>query len=336
MKGAAPLKRLFFLTLACLFILKGPSQVANAAVDIPEAYAGRMELYKNMEATLQIPWYYLAGADQYEHSIRLARPDLEPAKGLIGLNIEPSKWRGILNPNLNDVNPLTITFFDGLGVDGNGDGKADIMNDTDRLYAFSKHLRNYGTDEDNIRIALWDYYKRDKAVSIIMGNAEIYKKYGRLDLQEKAFPVPVRTHYTYLNTWGSARGWGGRRIHEGTDIFADYSLPVRSTSYGIIEMKGWNKFGGWRIGIRDLNNTYHYFAHLSGFTEGLKVGHIVEPGQVIGGVGSTGYGPPGTSGKFPPHLHYGMYKDNGRTEWSFDPYPYLKMWERKDLAKKQN
>lgn len=203
MKGAAPLKRLFFLTLACLFILKGPSQVANAAVDIPEAYAGRMELYKNMEATLQIPWYYLAGADQYEHSIRLARPDLEPAKGLIGLNIEPSKWRGILNPNLNDVNPLTITFFDGLGVDGNGDGKADIMNDTDRLYAFSKHLRNYGTDEDNIRIALWDYYKRDKAVSIIMGNAEIYKKYGRLDLQEKAFPVPVRTHYTYLNTWGA-------------------------------------------------------------------------------------------------------------------------------------
>ena len=31
---------------------------------------------------------------------------------------------------------------------------------------------NYGTDEDNIRIGLWDYYKRDKAVSIIIGNAD--------------------------------------------------------------------------------------------------------------------------------------------------------------------
>ncbi|MGE7905974.1 M23 family metallopeptidase [Peribacillus sp. NPDC094092] len=328
------MKKLFLLTITCLFILNAPGRVANAA-DTPDVYAGRMELYKSMEATLQIPWYYLAGADQYEHSLRAARRDLEPSKGLIGIHIEPSKWSGALNPDLKDVNPLTITFFDGLGQDGNGDGKADINNDTDRLYAFSRHLQSYGADDDNIRIGLWDYYKRDKAVSIIIGNAEIYKKYGRLDLHEKAFPVPVRTHYTYLNTWGSARGWGGRRIHEGTDIFADYSLPVRSTSYGIIEMKGWNKFGGWRIGIRDLNNTYHYFAHLSGFAKGLKVGQIVEPGQVIGSVGSTGYGPPGTSGKFPPHLHYGMYKDNGITEWSFDPYPYLRLWERKDLAKKQ-
>lgn len=43
---------------------------------------------------------------------------------------------------------------------------------------------------------------------------------------------------------------------------------------------------------------------------------------------------PGTSGKFPPHLHYGMYKDNGYTEWSFDPYPYLKQWERQERMKK--
>jgi peptidoglycan LD-endopeptidase LytH len=52
-------------------------------------------------------------------------------------------------------------------------------------------------------------------------------------------------------------------------------------------------------------------------------------------VGSSGYGPPGTSGKFPPHLHYGMYKDNGFTEWSFDPYPHLKMWERQERLKAQ-
>ena len=155
-----------------------------------------------------------------------------------------------------------------------------------------------------------------------MGNAKIYHEFGKIDLKEKAFPLPIGYNFTYHNTWGHARGWGGRRIHEGTDIFAGYSVPVRSTCFGIIEMKGWNKYGGWRIGIRDLNNNYHYFAHLSGFADGIKVGQVVKPGQPIGSVGSTGYGPPGTSGKFPPHLHFGLYKDNGYTEWSFDPYPY--------------
>jgi murein DD-endopeptidase MepM/ murein hydrolase activator NlpD len=72
---------------------------------------------------------------------------------------------------------------------------------------------------------------------------------------------------------------------------------------------------------------------LSGFSRALKVGQIVEPGMIIGAVGSSGYGPPGTSGKFPPHLHYGMYKDNGYTEWSFDPTPHLAMWERIERIK---
>ncbi|MDR4379075.1 peptidoglycan DD-metalloendopeptidase family protein [Bacillus amyloliquefaciens] len=70
-------------------------------------------------------------------------------------------------------------------------------------------------------------------------------------------------------------------------------------------------------------------------TNNIHKGQIVKPGEVIGSVGSSGYGPPGTAGKFPPHLHYGMYKDNGRSEWSFDPYPHLRAWERKEIRKKK-
>jgi len=96
---------------------------------------------------------------------------------------------------------------------------------------------------------------------------------------------------------------------------------------------GWNPFGGWRVGIRDTDNFYHYYAHLSGFNKKIKQGDIVTPGVVIGWVGSSGYGKPGTQGKFPPHLHYGIYRDNGSMEWSFDPYPLLKKWEREDFRK---
>ncbi|BCB05484.1 L-Ala--D-Glu endopeptidase [Bacillus sp. KH172YL63] len=319
------------LTIVAIFVLTGPGRsVAAEPLTDEQIHTKRMELFQKSETLTQIPWYYLAAIDQYERSLRFARKDRDKPSSLISIYMEPERWVGPLNPDRDDDNPKTIALFGGRGRDGDLDGKASLESDEDILAAMTEYLLRYGIDRDNFKLALWDYYKRDKTVSIIMGNAKIYKQYGTIHLNKKAFPLPLRFNYSYRNTWGDARGWGGRRIHEGTDLFADYGVPVRATSYGIIEMKGWNRYGGWRIGIRDINNTYHYFAHLSGFAKDLHVGQVVEPGMVIGGVGSSGYGPPGTSGKFPPHLHYGMYKDNGLTEWSFDPYPHLRMWERQD------
>ncbi|MRX54592.1 peptidoglycan DD-metalloendopeptidase family protein [Bacillus idriensis] len=294
-----------------------------------------MNLFKKAETITQIPWYVLASVDQYERNVRRTRNDIPKAKGVIGIYIKPEIWTGLQNPDRSDTNPTSISLFGGIGIDGNGDGKAEPDNDEDVLFTFAAYLLSYGIDLENIKIGLWDYYQRDKTIGLISGHMKLFQKYGRLDLDQHSFPVPIRFNYSYKNTWGDARGWGGRRIHEGTDIFANYGVPVSSTCYGIIEMKGWNRFGGWRLGIRDSSNTYHYFAHLNGFADGLQVGQIVEPGQLIGSVGSSGYGPPGTSGKFPPHLHYGMYKDNGRTEWSYDPYPQLKVWERAEYRKRK-
>ncbi|RBP05438.1 murein DD-endopeptidase MepM/ murein hydrolase activator NlpD [Rossellomorea aquimaris] len=322
------------LAFVAICMLTGPCQTfAAEKLTDEQIHTKRMELFQKSAALTHIPWYYLAAVDQYERSLRFARKDREKSSSLISIYMEPEKWVGPLNPDREDDNPGTISLFNGIGRDGDFDGKASLKSDEDILAALTDFILRYGIDRDNFKLALWDYYKRDKTVSIIMGNAKIYKQYGTIHLNQKAFPLPLRFNYSYRNTWGDARGWGGRRIHEGTDLFADYGVPVRATSYGIIEMKGWNRYGGWRIGIRDINNTYHYFAHLSGFSKDLHVGQVVEPGMVIGGVGSSGYGPPGTSGKFPPHLHYGMYKDNGLTEWSFDPYPHLRMWERQDRIK---
>ncbi|WP_141432497.1 M23 family metallopeptidase [Bacillus sp. 03113] len=326
-----------FLIIFPILLLLGtnPNFHVKAATLNSDIYTQRMALYKKVETVTRIPWYYLAAVDQYERNVRQARTDLPDAEGLIGIYFRPEEWTGITNPNLTDENPTSIQFFDGIGFDGNGDHKSSLKNDEDVLHAFANILLQYGTDHENLKIGLWNYYHRDKTVGIIIGKAMIYKHFGRINLENHAFPLPIRSEYSYRNTWGDARGWGGRRMHEGTDIFADYGVPVRATSYGIIEMKGWNKYGGWRIGIRDINNNYHYFAHLSGFAKDLKINQIVEPGKIIGGVGSSGYGPPGTSGKFPPHLHYGMYKDNGYTEWSYDPYPHLKLWERLDRQQKR-
>lgn len=294
-------------------------------------FDARRELYDNMSIVTNVDWYWIAAVDQYERTISKARPKARPQLGqTVGIFIDPERWAGELNPDNEDNLPVSIKWFGGIGRDGDGDGFADRSSDIDLLYSLIQFSAAHGTSDEHFPIGLWDYYHNSRAVQRIEQFAKIYKQYGKLDLFEHAFPLPLRSTYSYKDTWGDKRGWGGRRIHEGTDLFAGHGTPVRSTCYGIIEIKGWNKFGGWRIGIRDLNNHYHYYAHLSGFDKQLKVGDIVEPGQVVGWVGSSGYGKPGTSGKFPPHLHYGIYSDRGLVEWAFDPYPQLRKWEQQE------
>lgn len=292
-------------------------------------------IFDQMSALSNIPWYWFAAVNQYDRTINAVVRSRKPLNDqLINIYYSDSEWAGALNPDKEDTNPLSISLFGGVGMDGNNDGRADRSDPLDVIYTFTRHLLRYGIQPNRLKVALWEHYHNPRSVERIEQFARLYETFGTLDLGKRAFPVPVRANYSYRSTWGAARGWGGRRIHEGTDIFANYGTPVRSTCYGIIEVMGWNKYGGWRVGIRDIYNVYHYFAHLSGFNKELKVGDIVEPGQTIGWVGSSGYGKPGTQGKFPPHLHFGMYRDNGLSEWSFDPYPYLKRWEREERTKR--
>lgn len=317
-----------FLTFILLWSTIIPTvTLANDGASEKEILQQRMSYYRQYEELL-VPWYFLAAIDQYERNIQSVRLDIPKRDSIMAIQFSEEYWAGVFNPLGQDTSPTTITYFGGYGLDGDGDGVANSDDDQDIVYTMASYLSQFGPTEDDFKKALWEYYKDDKIVNQIMTIAILYKQFNTFELDSHTFPISVRHHYSYKSTWGANRGWGGRRIHEGTDLFADYGTPVFSTSYGIVEVMGWNDFGGWRIGIRDNHNSYHYFAHLAYYNEGIVVGKIVEPGTLIGFVGSSGYGKEGTSGKFPPHLHYGIYKFNGRTEWAFDPYPSLTQWER--------
>ncbi|AIQ70902.1 M23 family metallopeptidase [Paenibacillus graminis] len=294
--------------------------------------ASRKELYDQMSAATGIAWFRFAAIDQYERTIAKKKSGTEDqAKSrLTGISFPPPVWCGPLNPDQADQSPESISFFGGFGKDGSGDGLADPENDADVLYSMASHLMKYGDSSSDFNIGVWEYYHNGRATLRIEQFAKLYEHFGRLDLSGSAFPLPVGKTYSYRSTWGTGRSWGGARIHEGTDLFTPHGMTVRSTCFGIVETKGWNRYGGWRIGIRDIENRYHYYAHLAGFEKSLSRGDIVAPGQTIGWVGSSGYGKPGTQGKFPPHLHYGIYRDRGITEWAFDPYPLLKQWETQE------
>ncbi|QQE76196.1 peptidoglycan DD-metalloendopeptidase family protein [Brevibacillus composti] len=146
------------------------------------------------------------------------------------------------------------------------------------------------------------------------------------------FPFSQNSRYeAYGDSFGSSREWtesksGTVRSHEGIDIMAPEGTAIYSVGDGVINRIGWNTYGGWRINITDDTGKYRmYYAHLQAFTPGLKVGSRVRAGQLIGFVGTTGYGSPGTEGMFPPHLHFGLYRQSD--DRAINPFYYLKFWE---------
>lgn len=317
--------------LLCLIVLffSLSETVCGENNDTAALAASRKALYLKTAALTGVDWTALAACDQYARNVSVSA-DHSAHNRLISLESTDRDWVGLFNTNLHDQDPVSIAFFGGNGKDGNGDGKADLKNPEDLLLSFAEQIAAYGPGEENTRIAIWNYFHRGKAVELIENYAAVYRKFNSVNLTGYDFPLPLTANYDYEPTWGARRGWGGLRIHEGTDLFAAYGTPVHATAYGVVEMKGWNKYGGWRVGLRDLQGNYHYFAHLNSYAPHLHVGMVTRPGQVIGYVGSSGYGPEGTMGKFPPHLHYGLYHDTGISEFSIDPYPSLRLWEKQE------
>ena len=87
--------------------------------------------------------------------------------------------------------------------------------------------------------------------------------------------------------------------------------PIVAVEGGVIEAMGWNRYGGWRVGIRSFDSKrYYYYAHLrkdTPFAEGLEVGDIVQAGDLIGFMGKTGYSEHENVNNIDTvHLHFGL------------------------------
>lgn len=146
----------------------------------------------------------------------------------------------------------------------------------------------------------------------------------------RCFPVKCRTDYE--DSWMAERTYGGERGHEGTDLMppVDQSgfYPVFSVTAGTVEKMGWVEKGGYRVGVRGGCDGYFYYAHLSGYAGNLSEGDEVDAGQLLGYMGDTGYGPQGTTGQFPVHLHFGIYiRTKEGQEISVNPYWILRSLE---------
>lgn len=78
------------------------------------------------------------------------------------------------------------------------------------------------------------------------------------------------------------------RPHPGIDYAAPVGTPVWAVAEGRVTHVGWQGGYGRLVKIKHADGYESFYAHLSGFARGLRVGQKVGQKQVIGYVGSSG------------------------------------------------
>ena len=128
----------------------------------------------------------------------------------------------------------------------------------------------------------------------------------------KAFsPIAAGYGYSHCSDFGVSRSFGFQRKHLGNDLMGGLGTPIVAVEGGVVEAMGWNRYGGWRVGIRSFDSKrYYYYAHLQKdhpFAEGLQEGDIVQAGDLIGFMGRTGYSDKENVNNIETvHLHFGL------------------------------
>ncbi|MEI6442132.1 MAG: M23 family metallopeptidase [Nostocales cyanobacterium ELA583] len=109
------------------------------------------------------------------------------------------------------------------------------------------------------------------------------------------FPLAAAAPITSLFGWRVHPITGDRRFHAGTDLGAPTGTPILAAARGQVESANWLGGYGLAVTINHGSAQQSLYGHMSEIF--VQPGQWVEPGTVIGRVGSTG----NSTG---PHLHF--------------------------------
>jgi len=184
---------------------------------------------------------------------------------------------------------------------------------------------------DRINLIVEEYYRLNEFIGYGNILAARYKKVSG-EVLEAFYYAPDAKHFNYFDSKGNELGSSfirspvpvGRvssvfsykrlhpvlavvRPHLGIDLAAPRGTPVMAAADGKVISMGTNGGFGKRIVIAHGGDYTTYYAHLEGYSKGLRVGSTVRQKQIIGYVGSTGL----ATG---PHLdyrlqHHGVFKN---------------------------
>jgi murein DD-endopeptidase MepM/ murein hydrolase activator NlpD len=136
------------------------------------------------------------------------------------------------------------------------------------------------------------------------------------DLVIYGFVFPVAQPHAFGDTFGDPRmpGTPLEHRHMGSDIGATEGTELYACERGVIMLLTSGGLGGTGIFLKGESGTVYYYAHLSRYADALAAGKLVEAGELVGYVGSTGSASTG------PHLHFEVHPNGGE---AINPYPIL-------------
>lgn len=188
----------------------------------------------------------------------------------------------------------------------------------DYIDEVSKALINKETSKEQLieKYKYFGYYY--EAYSAVLGGmlgeyTQTLEDGSKQDMYGLKAYSPIAKGFSYqdYDDFGVSRSFGYKRQHLGHDMIGLVGTPIVATESGYVEALGWNRYGGWRIGIRSFDKKrYYYYAHLRQnrpYAEGLKEGDIITAGDVIGYMGHTGYSDKENVNNIKTvHLHIGL------------------------------
>ena len=121
---------------------------------------------------------------------------------------------------------------------------------------------------------------------------------------------PITSYYG----WRTNPISGARSFHDGVDVSMPVGTELYSPVSGKIRLAKSDSYGGKYIQVLASDGKGHWCLHLSEFK--VKVGDLVQQGQLIGISGNTGQ----STG---PHTHFGLQSNAAVWDSHIDPLPSL-------------
>ena len=140
------------------------------------------------------------------------------------------------------------------------------------------------------------------------------------------YPLAWPYDVPLIDSYGFPRmpGTPDEHWHEGIDLFAPAGTPLLAAERGVITRVKSGRLGGLTFWMRGESGADWYYAHLQSYVPEMAVGLVVEAGDVLGFVGTTGNAV-GT----PPHVHLQIHPNGGDP---VNPYPLLWVASERERA----